>query len=238
VTADPDPYLAHKRDAARKAAALVTPGTVVGLGSGSTAAEAVEAIGRRLAAGELAGIVCVPTSRATYELASALGLPLSTLDEHLKIDLTIDGADEINPSGDLIKGRGGALLHEKIVASSSMRLVIVADPSKLVDRLGTERPLPVEVSPFGWKTHLAALRQLGADPILRAGDGCEPYLTDEGHYLLDCSFSGGIENPELLHAELKARVGVIETGLFLGMADDVIVGKAKPEEEERRHAAG
>jgi ribose 5-phosphate isomerase A len=234
-----DPYLAHKRHAALQAAALLAPGMVVGLGSGRTAELAVQAAADRYRSGALAGIVCISTSRRTQELAQAAGLPMSTLDDHLEIDLTIDGADEIDPSGDLIKGGGGALLHEKLVASASMRFVVVADPGKLVDRLGTTRPLPVEVSRFGWKTHLEAIRRLGGKPHLREGPAGEPFLTDEGHYVLDCGFAGGIDDPEVLDVELKARTGVIETGLFLGMADDIIIGE--PSEtgegpEERRGA--
>ena len=214
-----------KRAAARRAVDLVRPGMVLGLGTGSTAALAVEEIGHRLADGRLQDLVGVPTSEATERQARALGIPLSTLDDHPRLDLTIDGADEVDPARRLIKGAGGALLREKIVAAASRRLVIVVDRSKLVDRLGTRYPVPVEVAPFGWTTHLAPLRALGGEPVLRSRDGA-PYRTDGGNYILDVRFAGGIDDPERVGAELKARVGVVETGLFLGFEPEVIVGEA------------
>jgi ribose 5-phosphate isomerase A len=203
-----------KRAAAEAAAALVENGMVVGLGSGTTAAIAVEAIGHRSL--RIAGI---PTSEKTAELARRCGIPLSTLAAHPRIDLTIDGADEIETGTlALIKGRGGALLREKIVASATDRLVIVADESKIVSRLSaTERPIPVEVVPFGWETTADRLAALGAAPKLREG-----FLTDGGHYILDCLFPG-IEEPAVLAPALDALVGVVEHGLFLGMASEAIV---------------
>jgi ribose 5-phosphate isomerase A len=197
---------------------------VVGLGTGSTARVAVEEIGRRLASGQLRDIVGIPTSRATRDLAAASGVPVSTLDHHAAVDLTIDGADEVDPEGNLIKGHGGALLWEKIVATASRRLIIVVDPSKLVPRLGATRALPVEVVAFGWRQHEAAMRELGGAPHLRVDERGDPYRTDEGHYIIDCSFAGGITDPARVHQVLKARSGVIETGLFLGFKPDVIVG--------------
>lgn len=215
-----------KRAAALEAAALVQSGMVLGLGTGSTARIAVEEIGRRLAAGGLCDIVAVATSVATREQASAAGIPLTTLERHPVLDLTIDGADEVDPRGDMIKGHGGALLWEKIVAAASRRLVIVVDPSKVVERLGTARALPVEVVRFGWSTHDAAIRALGAEPALRrSGAAGEPVATDEGHYIIDCAFAGGITDPAAVHRELKRRPGVVETGLFLGFDPTVIVGK-------------
>jgi ribose 5-phosphate isomerase A len=139
--------------------------------------------------------------------------------------LTIDGADEVDPQGNLIKGHGGALLWEKVVASASRRYVIIVDRSKLVDRLGRRFAVPVEVIPFGWKTHLAAFRALGAEPALRANSG-EPFRTDEGDYIIDCRFADGIPDPLDLDRKLRARPGVVETGLFLGMHPQVIVGEA------------
>jgi ribose 5-phosphate isomerase A len=144
----------------------------------------------------------------------------------LLIDLTIDGADEVSPTGDLIKGLGGALLREKIVAVHSRRLIIVVDQPKLVRRLGERAPLPVVVVPFGWNTHLDFLRQLGADPALRTRRGEKvPFVTDDGHFILDARFPGGIQDPPALEDLLARRTGVVETGLFLGMAPEVVVGQ-------------
>jgi ribose 5-phosphate isomerase A len=213
-----------KREAGERAALLVQSGMVVGLGTGSTAAHAVEAIGRRIATGSLKDIVGIPTSDRTRELAERLGIPLTTLNDRPQVDLTIDGADEVDPSGDLIKGGGGALLWEKIVAAASRRYVIIVDSAKLVERLGERFPLPVEVVPFGWRTHLDAIRTLGAEPVLRTDRDEQPVLTDGGHVLLDCRFPSGIENARLVERVLRARPGVVETGLFLGMQPQVIVG--------------
>jgi ribose 5-phosphate isomerase A len=203
-----------KRMAAEAAAALVEDGMVVGLGSGTTAAIAVEAIGRRGLR-----IVGIPTSLKTAELAKRFGITLATLTGNPCIDLTIDGADEIEAGTlALIKGRGGALLREKIVAAATERLVIVADESKVVERLSAvERPIPVEVVPFGWETTAARLHALGAEPKLREG-----FLTDGGHYILDCLFPR-VESAGSLAPALDAIVGVVEHGLFLGMASEAIV---------------
>ncbi len=213
-----------KREAGQRAAKLVQSGMVVGLGTGSTAAFAVEAIGRRLSSGELRDVVGVPTSEQTRHFAEQLALPLTTLNEHPKVDLTIDGADEVDPSGNLIKGGGGALLWEKIVAAATRQYVIVVDASKLVERLGQHFALPVEVVPFGWRTHEEAIRALGAQPTLRVGRTGDPILTDGGHYILDCRFPSGIEDAWLVDRMLRTRPGVVETGLFLGMRPRVIVG--------------
>jgi ribose 5-phosphate isomerase A len=225
--ADPAQVGAAHLDAARRAVDLVGDGMLLGLGSGVTAGAAVREIGRRLAAGRLSGISGIPTSNATRDLAREVGIPLTDLSASPLIDLTIDGADEVSPSGDLIKGLGGALLREKIVAVHSRRLVIVVDQAKLVRRLGERTPLPVVVVPFGWSTHLAFLRELGADPALRTLREEEvPFVTDDGHYILDAWFAGGIEDPPALAEVLARRTGVVETGLFLGMAPEVVVGRA------------
>jgi ribose 5-phosphate isomerase A len=170
--------------------------------------------------------VGVPTSVATREQAMRLGIPLTTLNDQPALDLTIDGADEVDPDGNLIKGHGAALLWEKIVASASRKLIIVVDPAKRVPRLGTTRALPVEVVRFGWKTHEAAIRELGAEPELKRGPGGEPVSTDEGHYIIHCSFPKGIADPAAVDLALKRRPGVVETGLFLGFHPEVIVGGA------------
>lgn len=216
----------QKRDAADRAVGFLEPGMVVGLGTGSTANCAVEAIGRELKSGRLFDIVGIATSRRTQELAEALQIPLSTLDEHPEVDLTIDGADEVSPVGDLIKGGGGALLREKIVASVTKRYVIVVDETKLVERLGVSFALPVEVVSFGWNTHLAPIRELGADSVLRRDSTGAPYRTPAGNYILDCSFEGGIRDPAAAHHELKMRPGVVETGLFFNLNPEVLVGRA------------
>lgn len=219
-----DPAADAKRQAALQAVTRVRSGMALGLGTGSTARFAVEEIGRQLRAGELKNIVGVPTSLATRQQAIQLGIPLATLEEQPSLDLTIDGADEIDPDGNLIKGHGGALLWEKIVASASKKLVIVADPGKLVKRLGATRALPVEVVRFGWKTHQAAIRELGAEPELKRNAAGEPVSTDEGHYIIHCTFPGGIADPAAVDRALKRRPGVVETGLFLGFHPEVIVG--------------
>ena len=201
---------------------------VVGLGTGSTAALAVEELAHRLFQGELRDIVGIPTSNATHQQAVLLGIPLTTLEEHPTVDLTIDGADEVDPDGNLIKGLGGALLREKIVATVSSRLVIVVDQSKLVERLGSKAPLPVEVVRFAAGAHAPAIRALGGEPELRRGPDGEPFKSDEGHCILDCRFAAGIPDPRLVQETLRARPGIVETGLFLGMAPEVIVGRAAP----------
>jgi ribose 5-phosphate isomerase A len=200
---------------------LVEDGMVVGLGTGSTAAFAVEAIGKRVQAG--LRILGIPTSRRTAEQARILGIPLAALTENRRVDLTIDGADEVEMGSlDLIKGRGGALLREKIVASVSERLVIVVDESKIVERFGRSA-LPVEVVPFGWKATKRKLRDLGATPSLRRGPDGKPFISDGGHYILDCILDPGL-SPASLKEALDSVVGLVEHGLFLGMASQVFVG--------------
>ena len=223
--ADLDP---RKVAAAEAAAKLVEDGMVVGLGSGSTATLAVAAIGKRTAQG--LRIVGVPTSEKTAVQARALGIPLTTLADCETIDLTIDGADEIErDSLDLVKGLGGALLREKLVASVSKRLVIVADDDKLVSRLGENgRPIPVEVAPFGWQSTARRLRALGAEWTQRMTPAGQPFITDGGHIILDCHFQS-LDSARDLQARLDSMVGVMEHGLFLGMASEVIVGRANGE---------
>ena len=220
---------AQKRRAAEKAVARIESGMVVGLGTGSTAALTVEALARRLDRGELHDILGVPTSMRTRQRAEALGIPLTTLDEYPRLDLTFDGADEVDPVGNLIKGGGGALLWEKIVAVASKRYVIVVDESKLVEVLGESFAVPVEVMPFGWRSHLDTMVALGAEPALRTGEGKKAFVTDGGHYIIDCRFPGGIADPERVDRVLQSRPGILETGLFLGMTPEVIVGRSEQE---------
>ena len=218
------PRDAQKKAAAEAAVALVESGMVVGLGTGSTAAFAIDALIRR--AREGLSIVCIPTSERSDEQARKGGLALTTFAAHPRVDVTIDGADEIaRGSLNLIKGLGGALLREKIVAAATDRLVIVADESKLVDRLGGTSPVPVEVVPFGWETTSARIERLGGRPVLRCGTSGAPYKTDGGNLILDCRF-GLIDDPVALEAALAQVIGVVETGLFTGMTDRALVASA------------
>ena len=220
-----DTAAAAKRAAARLAATMVESGMRLGLGTGSTAGLFLEELARRLGSGELTDVAGVPTSRRTARRAAELDIPLTTLDRNPTLDLVVDGADEIDPSLNLIKGLGGALLWEKIVAQAGRRMVIVADADKLVERLGTRSPLPVEVVTFGVAGQEAFLRGLGAEPTLRRDADGAPYVTDGGHNILDARFAKGIADPAALDAALAARAGVVESGLFLGMADAAIVGR-------------
>ncbi len=210
-----------KELAAAKAVEMVRDGMVLGLGTGSTAGYAIEMLGERLHVGSLRDIAGVPTSRGSEKLAKKAGIPLTTLEQHPVLDLTIDGADEVGPDLVLIKGQGGALLREKIVARASRLEVVVVDRSKLVEVLGTKAPLAVEVIRFGWNTHLDTLRGLGGEPTLRM-QGADPYVTDEGNYILDCHFER-IDEPVVLERELNLIPGVVENGLFVGLASLVLV---------------
>lgn len=215
---------ALKEAAARQAVAEVESGMVLGLGTGSTVAHFLTGLGERLRDGDLRDVVGVPTSTRTADAAQAHGIPVSGFAEHPTLDLAVDGADEVDPALDLIKGLGGALLREKIVATASRRLVIIVDEEKLVEGLGRRSPLPVEVAAFGWQLHLPFLASLGARPTLREETDGAPYTTDNGNYVIDCDFPEGIDDPGALEEALRVRVGVVETGLFLGMTDRVIVG--------------
>lgn len=212
-----------KRLAAEKAVELVQDGMRVGLGTGSTAYFAIEAIGRLVQRGY--EILAVPTSVASENHARALGIPLATLEEVGTLDITIDGADEVDPNLDLIKGMGGALLREKIVAYSTRTEVIVVDDSKLVPRLGSRFPLPVEVVPFSHGRIRSYMEELGCRADLRGGNG--PFITDNGNLIYDLRFDKGISDPHALQSKLKEIPGVVETGLFLNMAKKVIVASGE-----------
>jgi ribose 5-phosphate isomerase A len=209
-----------KQAAAEAAVGLVQSGMIVGLGTGSTAKLAVEALGKRVQDG--LRIVGIPTSEYTAWQAREAGIRISSLAEHAEIDLTIDGADEIQRGTlDLIKGGGGALLREKVIASSSRRLIIVADDTKLVDWLGTHFSVPVEVVQFEWQATERKLKKLGAQTTLRQSQE-KPFVTDSGNFIVDCRFSP-IAAPEELDQQLNSVVGVVEHGLFLKMTSQAIV---------------
>ncbi len=223
----------QKRRAAARSLDFVAPGMVLGLGTGSTAAIMVELLGERVRAG--LAVTGIPTSDATAALAQRCGVTLTSLEQVEELDLTIDGADETDGELRLIKGGGGALLREKIVASLSKRVVIIADAGKKVARLGAF-PLPVEVVPFAAPAILPRLAAFGCDAKLRStGDG-GPFVSDEGNHIIDCSF-GAIEDPESLARQLNAIPGVVEHGLFLGIAERVLLGGADGVEELVRHGA-
>jgi ribose 5-phosphate isomerase A len=211
-----------KQAAADAAIALVQDGMVLGLGSGSTAKLFVSSLARRILETRMK-IVGIPTSVHTEQQARELNIPLATLADEPQIDLTVDGADEIVPGIlHLIKGHGGALLREKIVASASKRMAVVADQTKIVDRLGSLVAVPVEVVPFGWEATQRKLQALGARPSLRLrGDG-QPYVTDGGHYILNCAF-GPMENPQEIADRLDHVVGVVEHGIFVDLATEALV---------------
>ena len=210
---------ALKRQSAEVAVAAVEDGMVLGLGTGSTAKIAVDLLGERVRGG--LRIVGVPTSEATATQARALGIPLGTLADHPSLDLTIDGADEVHTGTlDLIKGLGGALVREKIVAAASRQMIVIVDESKLVPRLGAVR-LPVEVVRFGWEATLRHLEALGADGVLRGGAET-PFLTDNGNHIIDCTLD--LTDPAATDARLGAIPGVVMSGLFIGIATRVIAG--------------
>lgn len=223
----------QKQAAGERAVEWVESGMVVGLGTGSTAIHAVNRIGELLRTGALRDVLGIPTSRASAEAASALGIPLTTLEEHPTVDITIDGADEVDPVLNLVKGGGGALLHEKVVAQASNREVIVVDDAKPSACLGTLHALPVEVLPFGWRPEADYLDDLGAEVVLRRGADGTPFVTDEGNWILDAAF-GPIGDPERLAARLAARAAIVEHGLFLGLATDLVIATAAGVEHRTR----
>ena len=223
---DLDPRTLAKRAAGEAAVdRYVRSGMRVGLGTGSTAVWAVRRIGSLLADGRLSDVQGVPTSVGSAAEAAACGIPLTTLDAHPHLHLTVDGADEVSPALDLVKGGGGAHLREKIVAQASAMLVIVVDEPKLVPELGIRFPIPVEVVPMARRPEREFLEQLGARVSTRTGSGGGPFVTDEGNYILDADF-GPLPDPAALLEALSTRAGVVEVGLFLGMASVVLVAGA------------
>lgn len=223
----------YKKLAGERAAEFVQSGMVVGLGVGSTAIFALHKIASRIERGELKDILGIPCSKDVEAMARLVGIPLTTLEEHPQIDVTIDGADEVDPQLNLIKGGGGALLREKIVAQASLREIIVVDEGKLSPKLGSKWPLPVEVVSFGWGAQAKFIDTLGGRPTLRTTDNKQPYLTDQGNAILDCDF-GAIDDLEGLARQLEGRAGIVEHGLFLGLATDLIVAGAGGSRHQQR----
>lgn len=213
-----------KQKAAFHAAAFVASGMVVGLGTGSTTEYAVKRIAQMLSTGELSDVVGIPTSIRTENLARELGIPLVGFETHQEIDLTIDGADEVDPDLNLIKGGGGALLREKVVAQASRRNIIIVDETKLVPSLGTGWALPIEVIPFARYTEAKYLTEIGGTVTVRTADDGTPFSTDQNNLILDANF-GRIQAPSELTAQLNERAGIVEHGLFLNLATDVIVAR-------------
>lgn len=225
-----------KELAASFAVDFVMSGMRVGLGSGSTALFALKRIGRLLAVGELEDIKCVPSSATIEQEALKLAIPLVTLEEYPALDITIDGADEVDHELDLIKGAGGALLREKILAQASRREMIVVHEAKISAVLGTRKPVPVEVLPFGWQTQSDFLESLGAEVRLRSNRS-GVYRTDQGNYILDCRF-GPLKDKDGLMRQLEARAGIIAHGIWRGMATDVIIAGRRGVRHLRRAEGG
>jgi ribose 5-phosphate isomerase A len=234
VTVTSDDLDLLKRRAAEAAVAEVRTGQVVGLGTGSTAKHVVLLLGERVRAGLT--IRGVPSSRETADLARRAGIPLLETDDSWAIDVAIDGTDQVDPQLNLIKGGGGALLKEKIVAAAAARLIIVADQTKLVPVLGLPMPLPIEVMPFGWGSTARQVERVGGRVVLREREG-RPFLTEGGHFILDLHLDR-IEDPADLEIRLNQIPGVVETGLFVGRTDTLIVGTANGVQVRRRADAG
>ena len=222
-----------KKKAAHRAVEFIASGMVIGLGTGSTAQFALQRIGEYLRDGTLENISGVPSSRQTEKLARDVAIPLIHLDDHPALDLNIDGADEVDPELNLIKGGGGALLREKIIAQASRRNIIIIDDSKLSSQLGSLFSLPVEIIPMACKTEEIYLKSLGATVTLRTDKEGRPYQTDQKNLILDAKF-GPMTNPSELAHGLNQRAGIVEHGLFMGLADDVIVAGKNGIEHLRR----
>jgi len=214
-----------KQGAAKVALGYVRSGMMIGLGTGSTTRFFIDMLGEEIQKGSLSGIQAVPTSDATAEQARLLGIPLTTLSENSQLDLAVDGADEVDPKLNLIKGLGGALLREKVVEIHARRFIVVVDESKIVPRLGVRGPLPVEIIPFEAHAHVAWLNTLECQAKLLLEEDGSPVGTDNGNYLAYCWFSDGIPDPYMLARTLADRPGIVEHGLFLGMADTVVVAE-------------
>ncbi|MBF2007144.1 ribose-5-phosphate isomerase RpiA [Chlorogloeopsis fritschii PCC 9212] len=227
MTAATDPVKLMKQEVGKAAAALVKSGSIVGLGTGSTTAYAIQFIGERLKSGELKDIVGVPTSFQAEVLAKQYGIPLTTLDAIDHIDIAIDGADEVDPHKNLIKGGGAAHTREKVVDYLANQFIVVVDAGKLVDRLGSVFPVPVEVIPMAVTPVMQAIEKLGGKPELRMGvKKAGPVITDQGNMVVDVKFDA-IDNPENLEKTLNNIPGVLENGIFVNCADVVLIGEVK-----------
>lgn len=218
-----DEEMTPKQRAANEALRYVREGMVVGLGSGSTSECFVRALGEALRTSKIRKIRGVATSVGVENLARELGIPMTTLTECGVVDVSVDGADEIDPRLNLIKGLGGALVREKVIEQNSRRFICIADASKLVGKLGTKGPLPVEVLPFCHDTHISFFHSLGGTPRLRVDDDGDPFISDNGNYIYHLTFNGGIESPVDVDRKLHARAGVVDTGLFISMAEMAII---------------
>ncbi|HEY9829949.1 MAG TPA: ribose-5-phosphate isomerase RpiA [Stenomitos sp.] len=227
MTGEIDPVTVMKQEVGKAAAALVKSGTIVGLGTGSTTAYAIEYLGNRLKSGELKDIIGIPTSFQAEVLAKKYGIPLTTLDAVDHIDIAIDGADEVDPQKNLIKGGGAAHTREKVVDALAEQFIVVVDGNKLVDRLGSTFLLPVEVIPMAITPVMRAIEKLGGKPELRMGvKKAGPVITDQGNMVIDVKFDS-IDNPAELEKTLNNIPGVLENGLFVGVADKVLIGEVK-----------
>ena len=212
----------------------IQSGMAIGLGTGSTADFFIIALADAIRSGRVRDVRAVPTSKQSERRAQELGIPLATLAQCPLTEVTVDGADEIAPNLDLIKGLGGALLREKVVAQNSKKLVIIADEGKVSQGLGIKSPLPVEVTQFGYETQEGFLRSLGAEPKLRMTPSGATFVTDNGNYIYDCHFKGGLKNAIEFEGKIKHRAGIVESGLFLGMAAVAIVGSESGVRELKR----
>lgn len=226
-----------KQRVAEAALEFVQDGMTLGLGSGSTSECFIRALGQAMAAGRFRDLRGIATSLAAQRLAESLNIPLIPLTRSLQIDLAIDGADEVDPQLNLIKGLGGALLREKITEQNARRFIVIVDYTKLVPRLGTRGPVPVEVLPFAAEAHLDFMRQLGSRPVQRTTSAGQPFISDNGNLIYDCHF-GPIADAAALDRMLAAHAGVIETGLFIGMAERVLVGYDDRVEQRLPQPAG
>jgi ribose 5-phosphate isomerase A len=224
----------YKKQAAEKATEYLQDGMIVGLGSGSTANFAIQRVAELLKNGQLNNIRAIPSSLSSEKKARQLGIPLTDFTQHTEIDITIDGADEVDPRLNLIKGGGGALLREKILVQCSKRVIIIVDETKLSPALGKKWPVPLEVLPFAWPAEEKYLRALGAGVTLRKGKKGKIYLTDQKNYILDFNM-GVIKHPEEIANRLNQRAGILEHGLFLEMVSDVIVAGKKGITHLRRY---
>jgi len=211
-----------KQRAAEAALKYLVSDMVVGLGTGSTAEYFLQALASQIKSGALKNIVGIPTSRQTERRAQHLGIPIGSFAQNARIAVTVDGADEVGPNLNLIKGMGGALLREKVVAQNSDKMVVIVDASKEVRQLGTKSALPVEVTQFGFETQDAFLRSLGCEPTLRRSADGTTFVTDNANYIYDCKFAR-IDDPRDLERTLKARAGVVEVGLFVGIAKAALI---------------